>query len=336
MTKVIIQSTDQTFEVKPSQTILEGAIKHGIMLPYGCRNGTCGKCKGKLVSGKVMHDNYQGDAMTEAELANGNALFCSARPLEDLVIDARVIDTFTGVKPRILPVRVLKKEKLAEDVMALYLQLPSSERLQFQAGQYIEFILKEGKRRAFSIASAPHTEAGIELHLRLVDSGAFTQHVFNELKEKAIMRIEAPFGSFYLREESNKPIIFAATGTGFAPIKGIIEHMLYSGIERPMTLYWGGRTLESLYMDDLCQRWMKNVPQFSYIPVLSKPNVGWQGKTGYVQKAVSEDISDLSGYQAYVCGLPNMVDDTQKVFLAQGLDADEFFSDAFTFATPST
>jgi CDP-4-dehydro-6-deoxyglucose reductase len=250
------------------------------------------------------------------------------------VIECREDNNIAGIKPRILPARVLKKEKLTHDVMALHLQLPSSERLQFLAGQYIEFILKDGKRRAFSIANAPHNESGLELHLRYVAGGEFTEYVFNELQEKAIMRIEAPLGSFYLREESIKPIVFAATGTGFAPIKGIIEHMLYTDNQRSMTLYWGARTLEDLYMHDLCKRWAENVPNLTYIPVLSqaKPEDNWQGRAGYVQNVVLEDIADLSRHQAYVCGLPAMVDSAQKTFEAAGLPADEFFSDAFTFA----
>jgi CDP-4-dehydro-6-deoxyglucose reductase len=331
MAKVTIQSSGHVFAVKPSQTVLEAAIESGINLPYGCRTGACGSCKGQLISGKVMHDDYQGSAMTEAERAAGNALFCCARPLEDLVIDVRE-SMVAGIKPRILPARVAKKELLAPDVMALHLQLPSSERLQFLPGQYIEFILRNGKRRAFSIANAPHADYGLELHLRLVKGGEFTAYVFNELAEKAIMRIEAPFGHFHLREASNKPIIFVATGTGFAPIKAIIEHMLYNDIQRPMTLYWGGRQPVDLYMDDLCKRWEQHVPTFNYVPVLSKPPIDWAGRTGYVQQTITEDIPDLSGYEAYVCGLPNMVDDAQKQFAVHGLEEDAFFSDAFTFA----
>lgn len=331
MAKVTIQSSGHVFDVRPSQTILQAAIEAGINLPYGCRYGSCGSCKGKVISGAVMHDDYQGSAMSADELAAGYALFCCARPLEDLVIDARE-STTAGVKPRIMPARVSKKEMLSHDVVRLHLQLPSSERLQFLPGQYIEFILRNGKRRAFSIANAPHDTFGLELHLRVVENGEFTQYVLNELQEKAIMRIEAPFGSFHLRETSNKPIIFAATGTGFAPIKGIIEHMLYLDNQRPMTLYWGGRQLQDLYMHDLCKRWAAHVPTFTYIPVLSKPEPHWNGRTGYVQQAVTEDINDLSGHEAYVCGLPNMVDDAQKQFAAHGLEQDAFYSDAFTFA----
>ena len=337
MAKVTIQSSGHQFEVRPSQTVLQAAIEAGVNLPYGCRNGACGSCKGKLISGKVMHDDYQRSAMTDEELAAGNALFCCARPLEDCVIECRELTDIHGIKPRILPTRVLKKEKLSHDVMALYLQLPASERLQFMAGQYIEFILKDGKRRAFSIANAPHEEGAMELHLRLIAGGTFTEYVFNEMPEKAILRIEAPFGTFYLREESQKPAIFVAGGTGFAPIKGIIEHMIHSQNPRQILLYRGVRSLEDLYMDALCQRWAEYMPNITYIPVLSEPKSedNWQGRTGFVHNAVLEDIKDLSGFQVYVCGAPVMVEVAHKAFVEQGLGVDEFFSDVFTYANPS-
>jgi CDP-4-dehydro-6-deoxyglucose reductase len=331
---VTIQNSGHQFQVRPSQTVLEAAIEAGINLPYGCRNGACGACKGKLISGKVMHDDYQGSAITDAELAAGQALFCCARPLEDLVIECRELSGINGIKPRILPVRVQKKEQLSGDVMVLFLQLPASERLQFVAGQYLEFILKDGKRRAFSIANAPHDDALIELHLRLIAGGQFTQYVFDEMPEKAILRIEAPLGTFYLREESSKPIIFVAGGTGFAPIKGMIEHMIHVGIQREVVLYRGGRVQDDLYMDALCQRWAEFLPNFTYIPVLSEEpaDTNWHGRTGLVHEAVLADYPNLNAHQAYVCGAPGMVEIAHNTFVERGLPADEFFSDAFTFA----
>jgi CDP-4-dehydro-6-deoxyglucose reductase len=331
---VTIQNSGHQFEVRPSQTVLEAAIEAGINLPYGCRNGACGSCKGKVVSGKVMHDDHQASAITDAELAAGSALFCCARPLEDLVIECRELGGLNGIKPRILPVRVQKKEQLSGDVMVLFLQLPATERLQFVAGQYLEFILKDGKRRAFSIANAPHDDAMIELHLRLIPGGQFTQYVFDEMPEKTIMRIEAPLGTFYLREDSQKPIIFVAGGTGFAPIKGIIEHMIHNNIQREMVLYRGGRTQQDLYMNELSERWAQFLPNLTYIPVVSDEpaDSDWHGRRGLVHEAVLDDYLDLSSYQAYVCGAPGMVEVAHEAFVAQGLNAEEFFSDAFTFA----
>jgi CDP-4-dehydro-6-deoxyglucose reductase len=337
MSKVTIQNSGHSFEVRPSQTVLQAAIEADIHIPYGCRNGACGSCKAKLVSGKVMHDDYQGSAMTVAELAAGNTLLCCARPLEDIVVECREVGGLTGIKPRILPARVAKKEQLSHDVIALHLQLPASERLHFLAGQYIEFILKDGKRRAFSLANAPHDSEFIELHIRVIPGGQFGEYVANELQEKAILRLEAPFGNFFLREDSNKPIIFVAGGTGFAPVKGIIEHMLFNNIQRDIILYRGARVAEDLYMHELCEKWAEFTPHLSYIPVLSEPVAGdnWQGRTGLVHQAVLDDIKDLNAYQAYVCGAPIMCEVAHTSFVAQGLNADEFFSDAFTFAKPA-
>ncbi len=332
---VTIQPSGHTFEVHPSQTILEAAIEASINLPYGCRNGACGSCKGKVVQGKVMHDDYQGSAMTDAELAAGCALFCCARPLGDLTIECREVAGLNGFKPRILPARVQLMEKLTDDVMVMHLKLPSTERLQFLAGQYIEFLLKDGKRRAFSLANAPHDDSTLQLHLRLVEGGEFTQYVFNELQTKAIMRIEAPFGSFYLREDSQKPTIFIVGGTGFAPVKGMIEHMLYSNINREVVLYRGGRTALDLYMNELCEKWAEMMPNISYVPVVAESDAAWKGRTGLVHQAVLDDFADLSDHQVYCCGAPGMVDIAHQTFIAQGLPEDEFFSDAFTFAHPT-
>ena len=336
MTKVTIQNSGHSFEVRPSQTVLQAAIEADIHIPYGCRNGACGSCKATLVSGKVMHDDYQNSAMTDAELAAGNTLLCCARPLEDIVVECREVGGLTGIKPRILPARVAKKEQLSHDVIALHLQLPASERLQFLAGQYIEFILKDGKRRAFSIANAPHDAEFLQLHIRVIPGGVFSAYVADELQEKAILRMEAPFGNFFLREDSAKPLIMVAGGTGFAPVKGIIEHMLHNNIQRDIILYRGARVAADLYMHELCEKWAAFTPHLTYIPVLSEPvaSDNWQGRTGLVHQAVLEDIKDLSVYQAYVCGAPIMCEVAHTSFVQQGLDADEFFSDAFTFAKP--
>ena len=148
------------------------------------------------------------------------------------------------------------------------------------AGQYIDFVLKDGRHRAFSMANPPHDDAFIELHIRHVEGGEFTDYVFNQLEEKTVLRVEGPHGSFHLREDSDRPIILMAGGTGFAPIKGIIEHAVAEGIKRPMHLYWGVRAKEDLYLNELAEQWVATVPGFRYTPVLSQPNAAdqWQGE----------------------------------------------------------
>jgi len=332
--QVTIQPSGNVYSVLDQETFLDAAIDAGLNLPYGCRIGSCGACKGNVLSGEVDYGKYQATALSDADKAAGLALFCCAKPLSDAVIECRELAALNGIKPRIMPVRVQMMEKLSHDVMALFLKLPSNEHMQFLAGQYIEFILKDGKRRAFSLANAPHNDEFLELHLRLVPGGVFTEYVFNEMPEKAILRLEGPFGSFYMREDSNKPIIFVAGGTGFAPIKGLIEHMLHQNSARQMVLYWGVKTLEDLYMPALPETWASLHPNFRFIPVLSAPAASdaWQGRTGYVHQAVLDDFAELSAHEVYCCGAPVMVDTASATFKARGLPTDAFFADVFSYA----
>lgn len=335
--QITIQPSGHVCTAKAYETVLESAINAGFNIPYGCRNGACGSCKGTILSGEVDYGDYVASALTDAEKAAGKALFCCTRSLTDLTIECREISADV-IPPRIIPARVERKELLSHDVMALFLKLPSNEHLKFKAGQYLEFLLKDGKRRAFSLANAPHVDSMLELHLRLIPGGQFTQYVFNEMPDKAIMRIEAPFGSFYLREDSNKPIIMVAGGTGFAPIKGMIEHMLFANIQRHVTLYWGAKTLQDLYMPALPETWTAQYPHIQFIPVLSEatPADQWQGRTGLVHQAVLDDFANqgLSDYEIYCCGAPAMVEVAHASFMNAGLPDDAFFSDAFSYATP--
>jgi CDP-4-dehydro-6-deoxyglucose reductase len=328
MRKVKIQPSGHQFDVAEGESVLSAALRQELVLPYGCRNGACGTCKGKIVEGEVDYGVYQKKALTEDEKAQGKALFCQARPLTDLVIEARTIGAAKDIPIKTLPCRVQKMERLADDVMVLHLKLPANERLQFLAGQYIEFLLRDGSRRSFSMGNAPHDDELIQLHVRRVAGGQFTDHVFGKMKERDILRLEGPLGTFFLREDSAKPIVFVASGTGFAPIKSIIEHALHKGVARPMVLYWGGRRPKDLYMAALPQQW-----PIEYVPVVSDalPEDQWTGRTGFVHRAVMEDFPDLSAHQVYACGVPVMVDAAKRDFTQQcKLPEDEFFADSFT------
>ena len=328
MHKVTVQPSARAFEVQEGESVLAAALRQDLMLPYGCRNGACGSCKAKIVEGRVDYGVYQKKALTEEEKAQGKALLCQARPLSDLVIEARTISAAKDIQIKVLPCRVQKMERLADDVIVLYLKLPANERLQFLAGQYIEFLLRDGSRRSFSMGNAPHDDGLIQLHVRHVAGGQFTGHVFGKMKERDILRLEGPLGTFFLREDSEKPIVFVASGTGFAPIKSIIEHALHKGIARPMVLYWGGRRPKDLYMDALARQW-----PIKYVPVISDalPEDQWTGRTGFVHRAVMEDFPDLSGHRVYACGVPVMVDAARRDFTAQcRLPEDEFYADSFT------
>ena len=328
-----LEPSGHTFTVEPGETILTAALRQGIGLPYGCRNGACGACKGVLRSGDLAYDEYQERALHDSEKAAGKALTCCTHPLTDIVFEVRELTGAKDLAIRTMPARVEKVEKPAEDVAVLYLKLPTGERLQFLAGQYIDILLKSGKRRSFSMASAPHNDQLIELHVRKSPGGAFSNFVFDEMKERAILRFEGPLGTFYLREDSDKPMIFVAGGTGFAPVKAIIEHAFHYDDDRQMVMYWGVRSLRDLYMPQLPIQWQRDHPGFTYIPVLSDPlpEDEWQGRTGFVHQAVLDDFPDLSGYQVYACGAPAMTDLARKTFVEErALPEDEFYSDAFT------
>ncbi len=336
---ITIRPSGRTFVAEPDETVLAAALRTGIGLPYGCKNGACGTCRGKVLEGSLTHAAHSSSALSAADEAKGYALFCSARANSDLVIEARELTGFGDIPIRKMPARIAKIERVAPDVMILSMQLPANERLQFRAGQYMDFILKDGARRQYSIATAPHADEPIQLHIRHTPGGVFTDRLFGvvepPVKERDILRIEAPLGTFFLREDNERPIVLLAGGTGFAPIKAIAEHVFHKGIQatRPVALYWGARARRDLYMHELAQRWAAEQPDFHYVPVLSEPAAhdAWNGRTGFVHRIVMEDQPDLSSYQVYACGAPAMIDAARRDFtLTCGLPDDQFFADAFT------
>ncbi|MBM4181235.1 MAG: CDP-6-deoxy-delta-3,4-glucoseen reductase [Betaproteobacteria bacterium] len=335
--QVTIQPSGHQFTVKPGETLLAAALNAGFSLPYGCRNGACGACKGKVLAGSVDYGTFQEGALTHEDKLKGLALFCCAKAESDLTIEVKEVGAAKDIPIKTLPCRIERMDRLAADVMALWLKLPSNERLQFLPGQYIDFLLKDGKRRSFSLANAPEEDALLELHIRHVPGGHFTEHVFGAMKVKDIMRISGPYGSFFLRD-SSKPAIFVAGGTGFAPIKSILAHAFHHEVDRQFVLYWGGKDLAGLYLPGVPSAWQQAHSNFSFIPVLSEPAPAdhWPGRTGFVHAAVLADFADLSGYEVYACGAPVMVASARRDFTARGLPEDAFFSDSFEFQGAAT
>ena len=331
--QITVQPSGRGFAAEPGETILDAALRQGLTLPYGCKDGACGACKGKVLAGSIDHGT--GQALKDDEKAAGMALFCCTRPLSDLTIESRQIAATGDIPVKTLPARIEKLERLAPDVIALHLRLPASERLQFLAGQYIDILMKDGRKRSFSLANAPHDDALLQLHIRHVPGGAFTDQVFSTMKVKDILRFNGPHGGFFLREDSDKPMILLAGGTGFAPIKAIVEHALARDCQREMVVYWGARARSDLYLDDLPRAWAGAHANLRYVPVLSGAAAGdgWEGRTGLVHHAVMADFPDLSGHQVYACGAPAMIDAARDDFTSGcGLPGEEFFADAFTFA----
>ncbi len=332
--KVTIRPSGHEFEVEESESILDGAQRAGYILPYSCRNGVCGSCKNRLLSGRIDYGNASPTTLTEEDKAKGLALLCQARALENVVIEAEEIDAVHDIQIRILPCRVATMDKLTHDVMGLKLTLPQNQRLQFLAGQYIDILLKDGRRRSFSLANAPHNDEQLELQIRHVPDGYFTTHVFEKMKEKDLLRFRGPLGIFFLREDSERPILMVAGGTGLAPVKAILEHIFHVGIERSVQLYWGVRAKRDLYLMGLLNQWDEKYANFSFVPVLSEPaeEDNWQGRTGWVHEAMIADHADLSDVEVYASGPPPMINALKGVIFDHGLTPNRLFYDSFEFA----
>ena len=336
-----IRSNNQSFVCKPDESILDAALRQNIQLPYGCRGGRCGSCIGDLLQGEIAYPNGQPKGISDQEHGEGKVLFCQARAKSDLLIEARVIDVPKGVVVRKMPARVHELKKLAADVIGLKLKIPSNDRLQFLPGQYMDFILDEGRRRSFSLANAPHEDQFLEFHIRHVDGGYFTPLVFAELKKKALLRIEGPLGRFYLRKDSKEPIIMMGGGTGIAPLRSMILQMIATGTNQAIHLFWGVRALKDAYLVDEIGQWLKKCPALKFTLVLSEPEPGDTKQmpvdlglveSGYVHEALIRTYPDLSAYVVYMSGPPPMIDAARAVFLQQGMVKDKLFSDAFDFA----
>lgn len=330
---------EQRFSADDNQSVLDAALDAGLLLPYGCRDGACGACKAHILSGEIEQGLVSDTALTEAERAEGMALLCKAMPRSDLHVNVRTLGRAGEYPVKKLPCRVMSLERAASDVMVLHVKLPASEPFRFRAGQYIDFLVEGGKRRSFSIANAPGITDHLELHIRRIDGGAFTGRVFETMKEREILRFEGPLGTFFLNYESDAPVMLVAGGTGFAPIKSLVEDLIERGTRRPVRLYWGARTREGLYMDALARSWQQLLPDFDYVPVLSDtvPTDDWTGRRGLVHEAVMEDHPELSHWEVYACGAPAMIDAARRDFMARcALPSSSFFADAFTFANDTS
>lgn len=334
--KVSVQPAGRDFAVEPGQTILDAALASGMVLPYSCRNGTCSTCRGRVVSGSYDAGPAPARILDPGDLARGYTLLCQAKPSSDVVIEAEEVRMSGDIVVRKMPVRVQALTALAPDVVEMTLQLPSAEAFRFQPGQYLEFLFKDGRRRSYSMACAQVQDHRVHLHVRHMPGGLFTDRVFGAgdepLKARDILRIEGPLGSFFLRDD-DRPIVFLASGTGFAPIKAMIEGMLMRGDRRQAVLYWGGRRPADLYQADLARAWQDQWPGFRFVPVVSEalPEDAWSGRDGWVHRAVMADFLDLSGHQVYACGAPAMVEAARHDFVRErGLPAQSFYADAFT------
>lgn len=331
--QVKLSKSGNQFSAEAAETVLEAALRSGHVIPYSCRSGSCGSCKARILSGRIDYGEYEGDILTADERAQGIALLCQAHPLEDLVIDAREVVVSEEIEIKLLPCRVMKLHKLNHDVMHISLKLPQNQRFNYLAGQYIDILLRDGRRRSFSIANAPREGGDLELHVRQVPGGFFTTQIFNTMKERDLLRFQGPLGTFFLRQDSERPVLLMAGGTGFAPIKAIVEDAIEREIQRPLHVFWGARTDRDLYLNQLARNWASRHKNIKYTPVLSEaPGDGWSGETGWVHEVLLQHYPNLDGYEVYMSGPPPMVDAGYAAFVEHGLCEDNLYFDSFEFA----
>jgi CDP-4-dehydro-6-deoxyglucose reductase len=319
------------FDVAPGETVLAAGLRQGLALPFGCQGGTCASCRVRLLEGRVEHAP-DARALSQAERDAGYILMCQARPLSDLELQLHQPERLEQLRPRQLPVRLIERRMLSHDVVGLSVQLPRGEPFLYLPGQYVDFLLADGRRRSFSIANAPTAAGTLEFHLRVTPHGWFAHYAQEQLAAKAILRIEAPLGAFYLREESTRPVVMMAGGTGFAPLKAMLEQQFRAGMARPFHLFWGARSRRDLYLHALAEGWAREHPQLRYTPVLSEPDADWDGERGFVHDAVLRQHPDLRGHEIYMAGPPVMVHAGKQAFVQAGLDADHLYYDSFDYA----
>jgi NAD(P)H-flavin reductase/quinol-cytochrome oxidoreductase complex cytochrome b subunit len=323
---------NKTVHARPGETLLDAGLRAGVALPFECRSGGCGVCKATLLAGDVDRGDYLASALSKEECAKGKLLLCCATALSDVEVEYEEGAAVREQPMGVYPARVERLEKIAHDVMRVALHLVGGRKIEFEAGQYVNIILPDGDRRSYSFTVPSGETDVVELHVRRMPGGKFTTHVFEHMKAGDLVRFEGPIGTFVLREPSERPLIFVAGATGFAPVKSLLEQAFRMGITRPLYFYWGVRKRRDLYMAELPERWAKEHANFKFVPVLSEagPDDEWTGRTGFVHEAILADFPDLSGFAIYACGSMKMVEAAKPAFVAQGLGEEYCFSDAFT------
>jgi CDP-4-dehydro-6-deoxyglucose reductase len=324
----------RTFSVRPSESILDAALNVGIHLPHSCKGGSCSSCRAKITSGSIHYPFGQPIGITAEEVKEGYALLCEARPTSNVSVNIRQIRLADDIQIKDLPCRIARKELLAADVMALYLQLPAIETFHYLPGQYLDVMLPGERRRSFSIASPPHDSRPLELHVRRAPGGEFTQRVFADLEERSLLRIEGPLGQFGYQHDAKTPALLVGGGTGFAPLKAILRHVLEKGLTRSLHLFWGARTLADLYEHERVLEWTNTYPNLRYTPVLSNldPDASWQGRRGLVHESVLDAYPDMTDVEIYTSGPPALVEAIKSGGLQRGLARERLHFDSFEYA----
>lgn len=334
--RLTLLPSQQVLTVEAGETILDAGLRAGLNLPHSCKGGHCSSCRALVLHGAISYPSGRPLGLMAEEEQAGYALLCQARAAtSELTVEVRQIRPPSAeVLVKSLPCRIERLQALAPDVMAVFLRLPANDEFTYLAGQYVDIMLGGSRRRSFSIANAPHDARLLELHVRRVAGGAFTEQLFSGMKEKTLLRIEGPLGQFWFREDSPRPAILVGGGTGYAPLRAMLKHLLARGDKRQLHLYWGAQTQADLYEHDEVRALVGAFMNLSYTPVLSNPPAGdsWKGRTGWVHSAVLDDHPTLTAFDVYASGPPAMIEAARSEFAARGLPADQFFFDSFDYA----
>ncbi len=327
---VITTLQRRTFRQAETQTILDAAALGGIQLPYSCKTGRCSTCKCKVIDGQTyaLHDEI---GLTEDDKAAGWILSCVRSAKTDLLLDIEDLGDTSLPIPRTAPCRIQSLNFLTRDVLCISLRLPPAVDFTFLPGQYIDVIGPNGVRRSYSLSNAPATDKILHLHVRAVPGGELSQYWFNQAKANDLIRLHGPLGTSFLRQISGLDLIFLATGTGIAPIKAMLEGLANTPVHeqpRSVTVYWGGRVEEDLYLRNLDELPGKNTP-CRFVPVLSRADASWSGARGHVQDALLQASPDLAQAVVYACGSEAMINSARAILVDNGLPQARFHSDAF-------
>ena len=331
---ISIANSSRSFEAAADQPLLEAAADAALNLPSRCKGGNCGACKARLVHGEIHHPNGPPLGLSGADIAEGLILLCQARARTDLTLQTLEMRAADAAGPRRLPCRIERSIPLSHDVMGLFLRLPIAEAFTFEAGQYLDILLPGGRRRSFSIASPPHDARPLELHIRRVAGGEFTDRLFHEDMREGLLTIEGPLGKFTYRAREGvaPPMLLIGGGTGLAPLMSILRHVIENGIERDMQLFWGVRSECDLYAQATLEHLSRRAAALSYTPVLSEPTPAWRGLTGWVHEAAFAALEDLESIEVYAAGPPAMIAAIQREYAARGCDASRLYFDSFDYA----
>jgi len=332
---ISIANSSRSFNAGADQPLLEAAADAELNLPHSCKGGNCGACKARLLRGEIHYPNGTPLGLSAAERADSLILLCQARARTDLSIETfevRAADTATAKR---LPCRIERAVPLSHDVMGLFLRLPIAAEFTFEAGQYIDILLPGGRRRSFSIASPPHDARPLELHVRHIAGGEFSERLFNQDMRAALLTIEGPLGTFtYRRHGADAPrMLLIAGGTGIAPLLSILHHLIEKGIERDLQLYWGVRGEQDLYAHATLEHLSRRAASLTYVPVLSEPTPAWRGATGWVHEAALNGIQDLEAIEVYAAGPPAMIAAIQREYDARGSAKTRLYFDSFDYAS---